>query len=245
MRGAVSCWLATCAFAATACGRIGFAALASDAPGNGDASAAAGVCPGIPGSLFCDDFENGLGQWQTVGTVAITTSLAHSGGHSLQATTNSAQEFSYATATPLPSLITGALYARAWFYVPSTLTLSHTNLFELGSSQGSVVFVVVGGILNMFNPAAGGYSLNTGVAMPLDTWFCIEQDITISATAGEIAIEENGTEIGSSAPRSLDTLPGSGYQTVNVGMPFLTAPSGPGSLYVDDVAVGTQHIACD
>jgi hypothetical protein len=252
MRGAVSSGLVTCAFAAAACGRIGFNALASDAlehgdaSGPGDAGGGAGICPGIPGSLFCDDFENGLGQWQTGGTVAVTTTLAHSGTHSLEATTNGALELSWAQAAPLASLATGELYARAWFYVPSTLSLSHADLLHVESaSQGGVVFVVVGGIMNVYNSLAGGFTVDTGVTMPLNTWFCIEQDITISATAGAIAIEENGAELGSSAPTSLDTLPGSGYQTVSVGMPSLFPPAGAGSLYVDDVAVGTQHIACN
>lgn len=232
----------------TGCGRIGFGEVVhtsdsqlADMAAGGDVAPLA--CNG-PGILFCDGFEDaGLAAWPTHdNNVARDTTIVHSGSGSLRADSPSTAVSSAVYVQPYPNLTTGELYYRAWIYLPSGPTLSKINLFgtDGASGQGNVVLVDTNE-LRLYN-APDLSTIPTGMAPPRDTWFCIEVNINIGAT-GWAFVYLDGTQIGSESGGN--TLATGGYTKLGAGALFLGPAQTALTVYIDDVATGTQPIGCN
>jgi len=239
------------------CGRLGFAppggadgAPGDDGDAHGDARAGDGssalACQQNPGVLFCDGFEDpGLGAWaQTSGSLVRQTAITHTGTAAARATSDGSQQPAVINVAPFNSISSGSLHYRAWFYVPSGFAINKIELFSTNGSGSNLgtVFLVDQEELRVYAEPGLGHTVTTGVTVPRDRWFCIEAHVDVSASNGGMRIELDGTTIGSGS--GFATLPTGGYTYLGVGTLFLAAGQSASTVYIDDVAAGTQPLGC-
>jgi hypothetical protein len=235
------------------CGRLGFTERAGDdadgASGRGDTSAGDDSsslrCDQKPGVLFCDGFEGpNLDGWtDAYGALVRQTAIVHTGTAAARATSDGSQQAAGVGVAPYNGLSTGSLHYRAWFYVPSGFAITKINLFTTYGNTGNdeVVFLVDQEELRVYS-ARGPRTITSGTTMPRDRWFCIEVHIDIAASNGTVRLDLDGTTIGSGS--GFSTLPAGGYTFLGVGTLFLPVGQGASTIYIDDVATGTQPLGC-
>jgi hypothetical protein len=250
MRAMVGARLAV-VLALAGCGRLGF-----DAAGDGmaagagsDAGAADGAGPAQV--LFSDDFETPIdGAWSYHTPSAVSeSSVVHGGGAALQTTTANADDVSQAGKTfSAQGVNQGRIGARAWFYAPAGFTSGHIDLLRLHNAlpnpyeEATIVtlneLVIYTLPIDKVQHSALGH-----LTLPADRWVCLELDIDIASTGGEIRMRCNDREIARVA--DIPTQLEGGYAGVDVGQAYLAAGQASGTtLYVDDVVVAAGAVGC-
>jgi hypothetical protein len=234
------------------CGRLGFAPPEVNTydGGAGDAGPDDGssvqACPQKPGAVFCDGFEDpSLDAWaQTVGSLVRQTAIVHTGTAAARATTDGSQQPAGINVTPFDDITSGSLHYRAWFYVPSGFAIDKIEMFSTNGSGSNLgtVFLVDQEELRVYAEPGLGHTVTTGVDVPRDRWFCIEVHVDVDASNGGLRLDLDGTTIGSGS--GFGTLPTGGYTYLGVGSLFLPAGQSASTVYVDDVAAGTQPLGC-
>src|SRR6185312_11817339 len=84
---------------------------------------------------------------------------------------------------------------------------------------------------------------STGLSFPRDRWVCLEHHVFISATAGYFQIYIDGTKMLESSTGN--SVPGSGWSNVDVGIHEVATNQSPVEVYVDNVVVSTTRYGCD
>lgn len=80
----------------------------------------------------------------------------------------------------------------------------------------------------------------SGVALPLDRWFCVQLHFSIGASS-VVETWIDGTPAG--RLDGVDTLVAGGISNVHAGL-FTAVDGGVNDLWTDEMAIGTQPIAC-
>lgn len=213
-------------------------------------------CPGIPEVLFCDDFEDGdiSTKWDTPihmrGSTARTTDQKHAGTYAMRATTSASTSTVQSRARlPVQALghrKSGDLWARYFYYLPSSVTL--TQKFSTGviSEHEDPFF----GFSVVIYPDGVGLesglqeSKNTSTTFPRDTWVCVEMHVRVDASAGSFELYMDSTLIPTGFT-SLDTLPDQGYTNFEIGVHYADFNQGAITVYTDDVKLGTSRLGCN
>lgn len=203
-------------------------------------------------AIFCDGFEDGdlTTNWDgpsaSSGSVATSADSPRTGTWKLEASIDTGGGFAYATKQDFGSRTSGAVHARAFYFVPSGPALDELDIMFVTEPAGpfhGVRVRVLGGNLTL-RSQPGDVTSAGGIPIPRDVWTCIEMAITIGETDGAATLEMDGALVASFTNE--DTLPALGLATVEVGIVRSNAGvQGPASLGVDDVVISTQPIGCD
>jgi hypothetical protein len=210
-------------------------------------------CPGVPGVLFCDDFEDNLAKWNYPvhmrGTTAVTMDYKRAGSYALRASTSestaSVQSQARRGVKAFDHRASGDLWARYYYYLPSSVTL--TEKFSSGViSEYEDPFL--GFSVLIFPDGVGLESRSTtrkitSTTFPRNQWVCVEMHVQIHASAGLFEFYLNGTQI--TAITGLDTLPDQGYTSFEIGVHYANFNQGPLTVYADDVMLGTTRLGCN
>jgi hypothetical protein len=207
-------------------------------------------------AIFCDGFENGSGAWAPTtasGSIAIDSSKAYRGTHSLHAQTEAVTDTSQPKIgagythlfVPTPSF---PVFVRMFVYMPS----------PVAPSVGAFVNVLqaippyAGVQLNERPP--GGYIGGTGYngldtdwsassdLLPTDSWSCVEIEID-GPPADTVHVYLWDTELAAMREGLPASVPPLGL--LNVGLAYFAANAQPASdLWIDEVAVAGTRIGC-
>ena len=208
-------------------------------------------CPGLPNVLFCDDFEDGLAKWDyavhTRGSTAVTTDYKRAGSYAMRASTSastaSVRSQARRSVKALGHRKAGNLWARYYYYLPSSVTL--TQKFSTGVISeyedpwlGFSVLIFPDGI----GLESGGNSRKISTTFPRDQWVCVEMHVQV-ASSGTFEFFMNGAPVISLS--GLNTIPAQGYTLFEVGVHYANLNQGPITTYTDDVMLGTSRLGCN
>lgn len=208
-------------------------------------------CPGLPSVLFCDDFEDGLGKWDYQvhmrGSTGVSTDYKRAGGYSLRASTSASTSNSQSQARQGVKVFghrkSGDLWARYFYYLPSSVTLTQklstgviSELEEPYFGFSVLIFPDGIGVEN------GGVSRRVNTPFPRNQWVCVEMHVQIHATDGAFEVYMNGSKVTSILG---DTLPDQGYTSFEAGVHYADFNQGAINAYTDDVRLGTARIGCN
>jgi len=210
-------------------------------------------CPNMPGVLFCDDFESGFDKWDYSvhirGSTAVTTDYKRGGTYSLRASTSastsSQQSQARRSVKALGHRKTGDLWARYFYYLPSSVTLTQKISIGVISEYedpffGFSVLVYPDGV-GLEN---GLVSRKTNITtFPRDQWVCVEMHVLVDPSAGKFEVFLNGAQMTSLI--AIDTEPDQGYSLFEVGVHYANLNQGPVTAYADDVMLGTRRLGCN
>ena len=222
------------------CGRVAFDPL-TDA--GMDTGSAAATCP--PFATFCDGFESGdTSAWSRSdlspgGTTVASQEQVHSGRFALDATmpaqSNGAAACVVHTFSPIT---TGVIAVREWIYAPVPIIDydSPLNVYDVFNH-----YALVGGA----NPSwvisennGNGPSNHFGAPVPpINTWTCIELNITFSPPLFELYVDDQISI--STTPVDPSPL----YREIDVGV--ARADIAGYRVIVDDVVMADRHIGCN
>jgi len=202
------------------------------------------MCP--PFAQFCDGFESGdVSAWSdsrsdTGGSVVASQEHVRTGSFALDATmpmqSNGATS---AVILLFPPVSTGTISMRQWIY----------TLQPLINYNGTMNFLDVFGHYALVAGAGPNWviserSTSTGVVNhfgtpvpPVDTWTCVELDVTFSPPQFELYIDDAlslTTPIADPAPV---------YQRIEVGV--ARSDVAGYRVFVDDVVQADRHIGCE
>jgi hypothetical protein len=229
-----------------------------------------GACQG---AMLCEDFESTAAgsvpgaPWSTstpscmgAGTLAVDSSQAHSGAHSLRVAGKGSYCDHVFLASAAPAAITGTLHARFYVRFETAVGAMHTTFLAMADATDGKDLRMGGqqGIF-MFNRERNDATLPelspTGIAQSLapaaNTWYCVE--LAIDGAGHTLHTSIDGV---ARAGLVLDTTP-----TPDIDKPWLEGPdwsprlqnirfgweaySGTVmNLWFDDIAVGAAPIGC-
>lgn len=235
-------WRGIALFALAGC-RLHFSEGGDDAGITaGDVSRDARFDCAQPGVIVCDDFT-------TMPTVLISGAVQWfaSGGHSGGAM----QEVGMPGGGPgihwpLPSTTDGSLNVRTYLRVESGAPIgTFLVMMELNNAMATMGQEKVSADLSTADnwsigaPFSGGTVSTT--AAPRDRWLCVELRVVVSATAGEMHLLVDGTEV--SANTGVNTLIPSGFQELILSATL--SNTDPATIVdFDDLVVATIPIGC-
>ena len=235
-----------------------------DAGAGTDAGTDAGIdlgptrCDDIhAGAIFCSGMEPpGFADWSEgsygddFAYVGRATSPAFLGAGSLYAESNAGSQRAAAFHLFTVPVTSGDIYLRVMVYVPSGWSfpggsLSFAQVGMYGAPYHQLSLNLTGmGIVSLYVQAEGGNDAIYGVAVPRDTWFCVEGHAQISDAAGVVELFLDGVSQGDRIT-SFDTLPTVGYQRVVAGLPFTDPAFSEIRLYLDEIVVSSTRVGCD
>lgn len=230
---------------------------AGDAPVDApppDAGPDESVCDdALSGAVFCDGFEDGAGfaAWDMVGTTDGTvdwvTDRVYRGGGAMRAEITAAGGKARVLSYSVPSLRSGDLWMRAYFYLPSGYAYSGFNLvaFHEETDPWHGMTYAVGSTARpyiWFDEPYYGESA-PALAIPRDRWTCLQLHIVLSDTAGSVRAYVDGALAVSFD--AVDTTPAGGYDNMFAGITYAKPTQGNVVVYVDEIAVGTSPLPCD
>ena len=210
-------------------------------------------CPGVPSVLFCDDFEGSLAKWDyqvhVRGSTAVTTDYKRAGSYSLRAGTSASTQTVQSQARRSVKAFghrkAGNLWARYYYYLPSSVTL--TDKFSSGVISeyedpffGFSVLIYPDGV--GIESGSTSRKISTTI-FPRNQWVCVEMHVLVDASEGLFEFFMDGAQI--AAISGLDTLPNQGYTTFEVGVHYANLNQGPITTYTDDVKLGTTRLGCN
>lgn len=209
-----------------------------------DARVDAAPCVGA-GVVFCDGFEDPPEtRWdevcQMAGTAVRDTTRHHGGASSLRVDIQASGQAAVVV-NPF-TLADGELHMRAWFYVPSGPALEHLDVMNaFNPTSDSLSALVFQEALGVWSQPAGDGADGT-TSMPRDVWACLELKVDLDDVIGSMELSLGGVVMASFI--AADTLPDNGITDVAFGIPHSEGSQPAISIWVDDVAVGTQPIGC-
>ena len=218
-----------------------------------------GSCAGVPGTLFCEDFEGANApdpqRWTTQATLAgaslgIDRSVHHSGTQSLHAqlAIDSAGATDPVAMLNHPQPLPAHFFARFFLYVNSADVQTPEAIVNFQMHDGSAGVQVAlqrnwqanlppAVAFEFWGSTSGGFQ----VANPITygRWECIQWEV--NEATGQAFVSLDGGQALSVQVTSI-----AAYDVLAVGIAFAGAmAAGTYEVWIDDVAVGTSPIGCD
>jgi len=221
-----------------------------------DASVGPDPCEGppyAPSALVCDDFESGaLDAWTqdtpASSAVVITNLHTHrSSAYAVRAVTAAAVEDNAAAIESgmfSSPIVSGDLWVRAHYYVPSGFTLTGFSLFEIHEPAAPDETIAVRAIVangTAIYRSVGDETVVGVAPFARDRWFCVQLHIEVSDTGGVVELDVDGAR---SVTITRDTRPAHGYSWVLFGISSARGDQGAAELFVDDVGVALEPLPC-
>jgi hypothetical protein len=203
---------------------------------------------GLPGVLFCEDFEGtpklAFTEATAPSTAAYVDTMPYRGMRSQHAHATRLSEPAWQLDSVLPSITNGELYARWYLYIPASSALvdmSALQIIESSLPYHGFIFLIKGGEVTVYTNA--GDMATLPFAFPRDRWTCMRVSIVVAAAGGSLATYIDDTP--GPALANIDTLPAGGYRDVHAGIFSGASAQLPQDLWTDELVVGTSPIPCD
>ncbi|HTR53950.1 MAG TPA: hypothetical protein VMJ10_24815 [Kofleriaceae bacterium] len=254
----------------TACGRVGFDAVSSDAAPSDVASLTG--CNGPPRcptfAPLCDSFEGAAiaaATWSLVennGTVEVDGARACRGSQSLHSQTLAiagGTEVAAITTTSFPFART-TLFVRMYAYVPSASDPASASqvydLIQVENDTGAEYGVTLddaNGAVEFQNYEPTDVTVTSSLSFPLDRWTCIEWEIDFPTSDGAADGATRITIDGVQAP-SIDPAGGLSFSPSSAPINYVELALGAydspvalpaAEIWIDDFDVANQPIGCD
>jgi hypothetical protein len=212
-------------------------------------------CPERTDAIICDDFEDSsLMRWEysvlTSGTVAHSTTRAHSGTGSFRATTQTSMTRNSEArrgTKAFDHVTSGDIWMRYYYYVPSSVSInagfSTCPIAEIEAPYFGFAFHIRPTDVQLGVEDTMYPSTTMSTAFPRDQWVCIEIHVQIDPSKGRFEAFMNGALV-VQTPET-DTLPDMGYSSVDIGIHYADPTQGPVTVYVDDLIAGFQRYGCN
>lgn len=206
------------------------------------------------GRLFCDGLEDpALTAWSSFfdhnGTVARTEERSYRGVGALRSEITASGGYVMGRFA-IGGITSGTIHLRAYFYVPSSVTIAKgMSLMQVGFDSSPYHHVS----FNADEPTSSSIYISTdsgtnwarGMQLPRDRWFCAELVITIAeAPMGQLELWIDGAR--TAVEMGIDTLSAPrGYERFVVGIPYTELTQTSALAYADEVVYDDEPIGCD
>jgi hypothetical protein len=219
----------------------------------GDAGVAAEACPaGHASARVCSGFERAdLSDWsapmiERSGQIERTSVRTHSGSGALHASSTAMMSVAVLSASFAPAL-SGALYLRAYLYVPANLPTETMNILFLGNEASGAAFSGIDlnlqdGALQVYSSASDPQRQTGSLAIPRERWFCLRARIALDAADG--AVQAYIDAALALDARGVDTLPSGGVQQLHAGIGWSSEQDAFFEIYFDDIVLDSVPVAC-
>jgi hypothetical protein len=211
-------------------------------------------CQGeLAAAIACSGFESedvgsGWTETTTIGSAAVerTTEEAHIGRGALRARSFGADSVGVVS-REFDAVRSGTLYLRAHVFVPADVPTDTINIFFLGDQPAPDPFTgfdinIADGVPQLFSPQLDPARQDGAGEIPRDEWFCFRAELRVSDTEGSIELFVEDESVLQVA--AIDTLPDDGVHLFRAGVDWSSEQTDPFEMYLDDVALSTEPIAC-
>jgi hypothetical protein len=202
--------------------------------------------------IFSDGFESGdFSEWTATensagDTTTVVTTLPHHGTYHGKFTTDASGTNEYADCYHTLASSASVLNVRGYFAAVTALP-SEGNFYMVISADGSgfiagAVIRTVSGVTNWWLRYRDGldiYFVDTGIAVALNTYYCVELESIVDGVNGEARLYINGVE--EAEVTSKDTNNYGNIATLYIGEATSTGQTAH-SIYVDCVVVADAYI---
>jgi hypothetical protein len=208
----------------------------------------------IPGALICESFDAPLpsttSTWvENDAEGALQECVVSSGSGALveRVVDDGRIQTRFRLPTPIAS---GALHVRFYFRVSSASVLpEQVTLFEFWdqetdpANQTSLVLTAAGDLAAYVSPGNHALRATPPVALPQDTWVCIELADQLGTGDGSLTVAVDGNTVLSGT--NLTTMhPNPLIVAVLQSQPTPGSTGDQAELFFDDLVVGTEPIGC-
>ncbi len=208
----------------------------------------------VPGALLCESFDAPLpsttSTWvenDAEGALQECVVSGSSGALVERAVNDSRIQTRFRLPTPIAS---GAIHARFYFRIDGSSVLpDQTTLFELWdeetnpANQTSLVLTRAGDLAAYVSPGNHALRATPPVALPKDTWVCVEFADQLGTGDGSLAVSVDGATVLSGT--NLTTMhPTPLIVAVLQNQPALGSTGNSVELFFDELVVGTEPIGC-
>jgi hypothetical protein len=197
--------------------------------------------------LVCSGFEDpSLSEWSRTlaqgGAARRTTSHAHAGSGALEVQTSGTGGMAVVVADGLLPHASQELHVRAYAYVPKSEAMIAQALVTVADAAltSGISLLTKGGRFALL-AQAGEIEQSTKLAVPTDTWFCLELDLLLGEGDGSVALTIDGVESG--VVPKIDRVAPTGVTHVALGS--VVADPQSSQLWIDDVAIDTKPVGCE
>jgi hypothetical protein len=222
--------------------------------GRGDVDAGLGECAGkYANAVLCSGFERRdvAADWSDTtimagGTLERTTQHVHRGHGALHASSTAPMSVAVVAKTFTP-VSSGALYLRAYVFVPAGLPTETMNIFFLGFEpmidpfQG-VDFNLESGAVQTYSPQGHPERQTGKLTIPRDRWFCFRARVTVSADHGGVRAFVG--DAGALDAGMIDTLPEGGVREFRAGIDWSSDQTAFFEIYMDDIVLDHAPVPC-
>jgi hypothetical protein len=211
-------------------------------------------CTGeLADAIACSGFESedvGVGWTETtiIGSAAVERTIdeAHIGRGALRAQSFGADSVGVVS-REFEAVRSGGLYLRAHVFVPADVPTHTINIFFLGDQPAPDPFTgidinIADGALQLFSPQLDPARQDGTGDIPRDAWFCFRAELRVSDTQGSIELFVDEESV--LRADAIDTLPDDGIHLFRAGVDWSSEQTDPFEMYLDDVALSTDPIAC-
>lgn len=202
-------------------------------------------------ALFCDGYEDAaLASWdwatETSGTAVRTTTGVHRGAGALRSQTTAGSGRASRSAV-FPTVTSGDLWFRAWFFVPSSVTISGISLLYVGENtppyDGIALQTIAGGVYNTWvGPENRSFQVSA-TTIPRDRWFCLKGHLAIANAGGQLEVFIDETRVQNLT--GIDTLVTSGFATAIAGIEWTSSSQSSAEVLTDEVVVDRVDVGCE
>lgn len=199
-------------------------------------------------ALVCEDFESDTTEFTSEvqgGTLEVTNDRGQESDRSLRATTMTDGDWGRAVYA-FPSVASGALYFRAYFFIPEGTVTGLVNLVTFRNPAVPTdvdVNVLAGGAIDVYFHSEAVRYVSDSADFPTGRWTCLEGKLQLSTTAGGASVWLDGEQV-LTTPASHNTAQAPGYSNLSVGIHWTEQGQGPAEVFVDDLAIDTSPIGC-
>lgn len=167
----------------------------------------------------------------------------------------------------LPGLTSGDVYMRAYVYAPTNLadgrpfTMGHASVMHLGAHRGPYaagedvvgfnfdvdrvsMYVGTSGAVGRIDPRPAAGDPDPRPMFPRDTWVCVRTHVHIDEVAGTVATYVGSDEVPEVHREDIDTLPSLPFAHFGLGLGYTSEMVNGAVVYIDDVAVSRNPVAC-
>ncbi len=205
--------------------------------------------PGCVGT-YCFDFEEpiesieGVVIEQRSGTLTRDCTRARSGECSAAAALDEPGAVAYLALDAPPSR--PVWFVRAYVWVPSGLAIDDVAIIHVGTRGGGAgvnVDLRDEERLELFAIESDQPSLSPVGVTRRDEWMCFLLEVEVSDSSGRAVLSVDETVI--LQETAIDTAPPNGVDFITVGIDWSSSSQAAGTLWFDDIVVGTERLGCD
>lgn len=234
----------------------GAGGASSGGAGGAGGAAAFAICDQQPGVIFCNGFEEAqpwtpnLWSYENVthgGTEERTTTRTYGGSAAVNFATNdnSRETAARIAYKRLGAMMSGEIWLRYYYYLPSSVTInpyfSAGVMSEQGAPYQGFSLLIYPSSLQIESALIGSQPVT--FTFPRNRWVCVEHHAVVDPSTGYFEIYVDGdfkVKTGKG-----NTVPGGGWTNAEVGIHYVGEGQGPVSVWVDNVVASTTRYGCD